>query len=412
MNNHKAALKEIMSPRHWRDAVPPRASRLPRFVGIEANADVVLDDLSVLVIGLGSVGSLAALHIARQHPREMFLADPKTLKAEGLLTHTLCFPENVGKAKVDLIGSLCARISPDTRIHAFVGPVQELPLLVFEQTDVVILATDNLAAEMHVSQRCLSLQKPVIQGSVHGETLVAQVRFLSHRGVDSPCAICSFTRDELAALDQQVLYSCQGSANATPGARYQAQPTASTSFLCNLAADLVVNQLFRHLLGLGKPVTDTLIEYCGYTNETTTTPLTRNPDCRCDHEPFEQMIPPQPTLNECSLNDLVLAANFSGADTVTFTVGDEHHHIDAVACSCGYREGADRFARASADLGVCPACRGPLHAEPYPPPRTVAGGQVRSLLGRPLREIGAAGAEWVLVRDDERPVLFRPPLRR
>lgn len=409
---NKSALKEIVPPRHWRDAVPSRAARLPRFVGIETNADVVLDDLSVLVVGLGSVGSLAALHIARQHPREMLLADPKNLKAEGLLTHSLCFPENVGKAKVDLIGSLCARISPDTRIHAFTGPAQELPLLVFERAEVVILATDNLAAEMYVSQRCLSLRKPVIQGSVHGETLVAQVRFLSHRGADSPCAICSFTRDELAALDQQVLYSCQGAANTTPRARHQAQPTASTSFLCTLAADLVVNQLFRHLLGLGKPVTDTLIEYCGYTNETTTTPLTRNPDCRCDHEPFEQMAAPKQTLDECSLDDLATVAGFPNLDTVTFTLGDEHHHIGAVACSCGHREAADRFARASADPDVCPACRGPLHAEPYPPRRTVAGRQVRPLLGRPLREIGAAGVEWVLVRGDERPVLFHVPLHR
>ena len=92
------------------------------------------------------------------------------------------------------------------------GPVQELPITAFADAHLVVLATDNLAAEVEVGQRCLWLGKPLIQASVHGETLVAQVRsFVNREG--GACPACGFSAVEWAHLNRETSFSCEGGAN-------------------------------------------------------------------------------------------------------------------------------------------------------------------------------------------------------
>ena len=54
------------------------------------------------------------------------------------------------------------------------------------EADVVFLATDNLAVEVDASHQFRLLGIPIVQASVHGETLVAQVRFLENRARTTP----------------------------------------------------------------------------------------------------------------------------------------------------------------------------------------------------------------------------------
>jgi len=193
----------------------PLAARLPKFIGGPADAAMKLMLLRVMIIGLGSVGGRIATHVARIGVAMLWLVDPKCFKSESLLTHEI-EPRDVGKSKARTIARRCKAISPATRVFHFDGGVECLPLDAFADADLVVMATDNLAAEIEVGQRCLCLGKPLVQASVHGDTLTAQVRWFGNTDAQGPCPACGFGQTEWRMLDEQTRFSCEGPPTHNP----------------------------------------------------------------------------------------------------------------------------------------------------------------------------------------------------
>jgi hypothetical protein len=202
------------------------------------------------------VGRPIALHLARLQVAALQIVDRSKFKPESILTQAIT-PDEVGLPKAQSTGALCKRISPATRVQIFDGPFEALAPTELLRTDLVVMATDNLAVEVRAGQRCIELRKPLLQGSVHGETLTSHARFFSNAAASSPCPACGFTADEWARLNAATVFSCESADPMQAPARTTSQPTRSVSWLCSTAADLVLMQLLRHVAGLGGPVADT-----------------------------------------------------------------------------------------------------------------------------------------------------------
>jgi molybdopterin/thiamine biosynthesis adenylyltransferase len=365
-----------------------------------------LDRLRVTVVGAGSVGGRIALHFARQQISRLNIVDRGRFKPESLLTQPIG-PEAISLSKASQLGRRCKAISPQTRVGVFDGPVEDLGTLAFAATDLVLLATDNLAAEVEVGQRCLHHRTQLIHAAVHGETLVAQVRTFGNTIGEGPCPACGFGADEWAHLNQETSFSCEGLATGSTVARKHAtQPTVSTSFLCSLAADLAVTQAFRLILDLGQPVADRLLEFCGFTHRTLVTPLARNLECPCEHLGWVTRWAPR-TLAECTLRELAACA-FPGTDDpagLSFLVDDDL--VFASSAACCRVEPCNRFVPAGGSLGTCGCCAREQFAGSFHSHRPVAAVTAAAVLGRPLGEIGAGAASWVVVRNEKVGVLLR-----
>src|SRR5207247_9648588 len=119
-------------------------------------------------------------------------------------------PSGVGKSKARCTARWCQAISPGTRLFVFVGRVEDLPLDAFAGVDLVVMAPDNLPAEVETGQRTLHLAKPLLQASVLGESLLAQVSCFGHVPGQSACPACGFTQAEWELLRQQTQFSCEG----------------------------------------------------------------------------------------------------------------------------------------------------------------------------------------------------------
>src|SRR5207249_4823144 len=164
-------LIEISLPSRVLAAAPPAfAARLPRFMGGSENAGQRFASIKALVVGSGSIGLEFAQHLGRWQVREIAVVDPKKFKCESVLTHAIP-PAAVGKSKAFYAARMCKRLSHRTRAFAFEGVFASVPLSRLVGFDVVFLATDNLLPELQVSQACLALGIPVVQGSVHGGSL-------------------------------------------------------------------------------------------------------------------------------------------------------------------------------------------------------------------------------------------------
>lgn len=392
-------MKKNVSPRSSGERVTvPLETRLPALIGGPESAVALLSTWKVGVIGCGSVGRSAALDLARMYPAGMVLADPKHLKPASLITHP-CMPGDVSEPKASNLGRYVKELSPNTRVFVHDGPVQTMDLTEFANCDVIIMATDNLKAEVEVSQRCLWLGIPLAHASIYGPALVAQVRFFGNRDAQGPCPVCGFSKAEWDALNRETLFSCEGAQPETGKAQTLDQPTMSLSCLCAMAAELTIMQLLKHRLGLGKDPADTLVEYCGFTHKTVVSPLSRNPDCPCEHIRYHSVPNPSP-IRDSTLRQLAQTADMQrGKDLkgVSFRV-DELIFRELAACRCNQCRLLMRFSRTGEDMGNCNQCGSHIRPQPFYSYDPVPAEVVQEELDRPLRDLGAASAQWAFVR--------------
>lgn len=390
-------------------AVPHRRERLPQWLGLKIDADGRLDDLRVAVIGNGSVGLAIALAMSRLQVGGLLLADHGRFKMASLLTHDIS-PRDAALAhqKALYAAKTCRQISPRTLVTAYAGSVQSMPMDALVGCDLVVLATDNVAAEVDVGKRCLRQRKPLYHASVHGETLTAQVRVYRNADAAGACPACSLNRAEIESLNAAAQYKCDGSGVATPTAPAAAVPTRSVSSLCSLAADLAVIEVLKHVLELGPKRGDYVLEYAGYTNKTTVTTLApRKGTCICDHDTVWLPARPPRRLAACSPWELATAAGFpSDLRGVSFAV-DQLVFAQAGVCACGMRRRIGRFlapgARGPED---CSVCRKPVYSDAFFSHRPVASEYLKDAVHRPLQELGAVEPRCVLVAANERAALF------
>jgi molybdopterin/thiamine biosynthesis adenylyltransferase len=397
--------RKVVLPTTLEDVTPVApAIRLPGYVGCKVDAAATLKALKVFFVGAGSVGGRMVTHCARLGISTCWITDHKGFKAASVFTHE-AGPQQIGEPKASSTAQLCKQISPGTSVYAFDGSFEDLPQDAIAETDLVVMATDNLPAELAVGQQCLHWGKPLLHASVHGETLLAQVRFFGNTDAQGPCPACAFGPEEWAHLDRQSEFSCEGFEPAKLKPRITDQPTRSASFSCATAADLGMSQIIRLALGLGESVLDTMIEFCGYRNSLVTSRLMRRANCPCDHTLFAPMPLPRP-LGECSLNCLIAVAGFKRS-SVTFTLGD-FEWVEFGVCACAQPGPVRRFVQmGQTDLGRCATCGTPIHAQPFSTRGAVPAHLLEQWMARPLREVRPV--RWVVVRDGNKAALFRSP---
>jgi molybdopterin/thiamine biosynthesis adenylyltransferase len=250
--------------------------RLPALHEVEGDALATLAALSVVIVGCGSVGGRIALHCARMGVGRLLLVDPDRYGPESLATHDVC-PQDVGAGKAARTAARAKAVAPDARVSVYDGPVEELDALMLLDADALVVATDNVPAELASAQLALRLGVPLLHAALHGETLTAQVRVtgVAEMRQDQACLACLMGPAELDEAAQRTRYACAGP-GAGPGAgqgagmragggaggassdvvggtpvRADAPPTMSVSALCGLAADLATLELLRAVLGLG-----------------------------------------------------------------------------------------------------------------------------------------------------------------
>lgn len=386
------------------DGVPSRGARMPQFISLPKGSDptAVLSQIRIGFLGVGAVGRVIAVHLARLGVGALYICDRSAYKLESLLTQPIG-PDEVGQPKAESVARLAKRLSPSTEVYAFDGPFAELGALAFADTDIVVMATDNIRAELDCGQHCLNLGKPLIQASVHGATLTAQIRFYANESTEGPCPACALTLQERSALTGEVVYSCDGSVTETA-----TRPTTSSSHLCALAGDLAVNQILRYVLNLGAEVLNHEVEWNGFTLKNRSTPMKRKRSCTADHVVWTTRHTGRPVA-DCTLRDLAkLAGMHEGGlfEKASFRLGASSY-VERAVCGCGHSQPVECFVERDGVAGRCSVCCEPLRPEPFFTHDSVPSRRLMTLLDRPLRELSARPPGWVVASVNGDAVLIR-----
>lgn len=118
----------------------------------------------VAVLGLGGVGSHAAVALARAGIGHVRLVDFDKVTASGLNRHAVARLEDVGQPKVEVVGQQLRAIAPEMT-------VEQVPLFFHEESmeeilggglDMVVDAIDSFTPKVVLLSRCVARALPVV----------------------------------------------------------------------------------------------------------------------------------------------------------------------------------------------------------------------------------------------------------
>jgi adenylyltransferase/sulfurtransferase len=143
----------------------------------------------VLVVGVGGLGSPAALWLAAAGVGRLGLADPDRVALSNLHRQLLYAPADVGAPKVEAAARRLAAVNPETAVdlHQVEVSVTNAGALVRDY-DVVLDCTDQIPVRYALSDACVATARPLVHGAV--SRWEGRVAVLAAR--DGPCYRCLF----------------------------------------------------------------------------------------------------------------------------------------------------------------------------------------------------------------------------
>jgi adenylyltransferase/sulfurtransferase len=163
---------------------------LPAF-GIECQER--LRAARVLVVGLGGLGSPAAMYLAASGIGRLVLADFDAVDLSNLQRQILHTTDRIGLPKAESARKTLAALNPEVElvtVKRSLSP-ETLPALVAD-VDLVVDGSDNFATRFAVNAACVGAGKPLVSGAAI--RLEGQVAVFSGKP-GGPCYQCLYPRD-------------------------------------------------------------------------------------------------------------------------------------------------------------------------------------------------------------------------
>jgi len=171
-------------------------------IGIEGQQRLL--NAKALIIGLGGLGSPAALYLAASGVGQLTLCDHDKVDFSNLQRQIIHRTSSVGRPKVVSAQAALHDINPEVKCVALPVRVDEAQLIdLVMQADVVLDCSDNFDTRYAVNRACLARRKPLVSGAAiqfDGQVAVFDFRREGQsEQTEAPCYNCLFPEDSLAA---------------------------------------------------------------------------------------------------------------------------------------------------------------------------------------------------------------------
>ncbi len=226
-------------------------------IGIEGQERIMRG--RALVIGVGGLGSPAAVYLASAGIGHLTLVDHDTVDLTNLQRQIAHTEARVGQAKVESARQHLLAINPKLNITALAerADAQRMDALVAD-ADVVLDCSDNFATRQAINAACVRHRVPLVSGAAI--RFDGQLAVYNPRDPQSPCYACVFPPD--AALEET---RCATMGVFAP--------------LVGIIGSMQAAEALKLLSGAGQPATGRLLMLDGRDMSWNDIQLPRNPDC-------------------------------------------------------------------------------------------------------------------------------------
>jgi len=226
-------------------------------VGVEGQERIM--QARALIIGVGGLGSPAAMYLATAGVGHLTLVDHDTVDATNLQRQIAHTEARVGMAKVESARTTLLAINPGLQITALAerADAARLEVLV-AQADVVLDCSDNFATRHALNAACVRHGVPLVSGAAI--RFDGQLAVYDPKDGQSPCYACVFPPD--AAFEET---RCATMGVFAP--------------LVGIIGSMQAAEALKLLSGAGEPAVGRLLMLDGRDMRWNDIRLPRNPDC-------------------------------------------------------------------------------------------------------------------------------------
>jgi adenylyltransferase/sulfurtransferase len=212
----------------------------------------------ILIVGAGGLGSPAAFYLAAAGVGTIGLIDSDAVDLSNLQRQIIHYTPDVGRSKVLSAKEKIQALNPDVQVvmheERFVA---DNALKLVAGYDVVIDGVDNFPAKFLINDACVLGGKPL----VHGGILRFDGRVTTILPGKSACYRCVFKQPPPAGL----VASCQ--------------EAGVIGALAGVIGTLQATEALKIVLGIGRPLTDRLLDYDAKKASFREIKTKRNPHC-------------------------------------------------------------------------------------------------------------------------------------
>lgn len=237
-----------------------RYSRQILLEQVDVEGQQRLLDSRVLIVGMGGLGSPAALYLAGAGVGELWLADDDRVDLTNLQRQIIHATADLDRPKTDSAAARLAALNPEVRIHQLDQRLlgEQLREAV-ARVDLVLDCTDNFTTRQALNSTCVALRKPLVSGAAI--RLQGQVSVFDPRDPASPCYQCLYGDGDDVAL------SCSEAGVVGP--------------LVGVVGSLQALEALKLLAGFGEPLVGRLLLIDALSSRFRELRIRRDPGCGC-----------------------------------------------------------------------------------------------------------------------------------
>ncbi|MCK5896443.1 MAG: molybdopterin-synthase adenylyltransferase MoeB [Cocleimonas sp.] len=216
-----------------------RYSRQILLPDVDIKGQQTLLTSSVLIIGLGGLGSPVALYLAAAGIGTIGICDFDTVELSNLQRQIIHTTHTIGLTKVDSAEQAIQQINPDVKVVKYPKKLEESGLhSISKHYDIVIDCSDNFSARFAINNACFTHKIPLVSGAVI--RMEGQVSVYDSRDKTSPCYQCLYgTAIEIAD-------SCSQNGILSPVAGIIGTIQATEAIKCLLGLPTLMGRLLLH----------------------------------------------------------------------------------------------------------------------------------------------------------------------
>lgn len=221
-------------------------SRLEIIYGIETVQR--FRDASVMIAGLGGVGSYSAEAVCRSFVGKMTIVDFDTYDITNLNRQLHSTVDNIGRSKVDVVEENILSINPNTVIRKYHNKIDEKNIEIFfkdDKVDYVIDAIDDVNAKILLIEFCIKNNIKIISCMGTGNRVNPQSFRIGDIYKSFNCPLAKKLRKELKSRGikkHKVVFS-----EELPQKRMETNTIGSNSFVPSSAGLLLASYVINDL---------------------------------------------------------------------------------------------------------------------------------------------------------------------
>ena len=235
-----------------------RYSRQIMLPEIDAAGQLKLADATVLLVGLGGLGSAVSIYLTAAGVGHLILVDYDKVDLSNLQRQIVHATSDIGRLKVESARDRLLALNPDVQLTVIDNALEIDGFIENANlSDVIIDATDNFKARFMINEASVATLTPLVSGAAI--RFEAQISVFDPRDSESPCYRC------LYGEDNQVDETCTMNGVLSP--------------LLGIVGSIQATEAMKLIMGLGKTLQGELLLIDVKTMDLHKAKLRKDPEC-------------------------------------------------------------------------------------------------------------------------------------